>query len=95
MSQLLASLEDIEEFTNATVSDELVAPIQVQVYRVIRSELSPKYSPVVLAGWRDPEHTPVAIREIAGKMIAAHLYGDQGLYQEALDDLKELANGTG
>lgn len=94
MSQLLASLEDIEEFTGATVTDELVAPLQVQVYRVIRSELSSKYPPVVLASWSDPEHTPAAVREIAGKMIAAHLYGDQGLYQDALSSLKTLTNGN-
>lgn len=94
MSQLLASLEDIEAHTDKPVTEELVAPLQVLVYRTVRSQLSPRYSPITLAGWHDPEHTPTVVRSIAAKLIAAYLYCNQDLYDHAITELKELANGA-
>lgn len=94
MSQLLASLSDIEAYTDAPVSDELVAVLQVQAYRTIRSQLSVVYPPVELASWSNPDSTPSEIRAIAGELIAAYLLGNQDMYEEAIGKVKAIVDGT-
>lgn len=77
MAELLATLDDVNGFlpediiqlTNAE-DDQL----QIDVERIIKGFLAGTFSPTTLAGWSDPDSTPIEIRAIAGRFIAAFYY---------------------
>lgn len=80
---------------------------QLDAERVIKARLSGTFSPTTLASWDTPANTPVTIREIAGKLMAAMYYAKtfssevagvpeyaQWLYDQAMDTLDGIILGT-
>jgi hypothetical protein len=109
MTQLLASIEDVNTFLppNVQVQDSS-AQLQVDAQRLIRAQLAAVYPPTTLALWVNPDSTPELIRAIAGRLIAARYYaelisqesGDEvpgyalSLYTEAIMMLASIKDGS-
>lgn len=77
---MLASLDDINTHLpqdKLEADDSSVSLYQVDAERIIRGYLSGIFSPSTLAAWADPDTTPVVIRAIAGRLIAAAFYADR------------------
>jgi len=92
MAELLASNEDINTWLPA---DKLEANLantakeQIDAQRLIRGQLAGVFTPVIIAGWADPDTTPDLIRGVAGRLIAAFLY--RKVYSEDSTDIPEYA----
>lgn len=88
--EILANLDDINQFLDQTVAEatnENTSLIQVGVARVIRGNLYPVIDQVILQGWRTPNNTPEIIRELAGMFIAAqHYYNEWSKTNNIIDD---------
>lgn len=77
MAEILTTTDEINAFLPAgvVVADSTNTPeLQVAISRIIRGNLSSIFTPVTMATWNMPANTPEYVREIAAKLIAAHLY---------------------
>jgi hypothetical protein len=77
VAEILATYNDINAFLPVGVvlaDDDNAADLQIAIARVVRGNLSSIFTPLTLAAWADPDSTPDYIREVAAKLIAAHLY---------------------
>jgi hypothetical protein len=108
----LASLDDInthlpgDKFA-ATDGNPEIGLYQIDMERTIKGYLSSVFSQATLNGWANPANTPVYIRSIAGRLIAAFYYAKkvsedlpdwdrtypQRLYDEAMRMLEEVRTG--
>jgi hypothetical protein len=111
-TEIMATLDDINgnldgEVIEATADNSNLA--QVSVSRVVRGYLSAVVDTTTLMSWQTPETTPDIVREIAAKLIAAHVYfalaarqsydiGNfnyaQRLYDQAMAMLQGIIDGT-
>ena len=110
---MLADLDDINTFLptdklEATDGNDAITRFQVDVDRIIKGNLSSVFTAATLAGWADPATTPVFIRSVAGRLIAAFWYSlryseqmpdwdrtyPQRLYNEALAMIEQVRSGT-
>lgn len=109
---MLADLEDINTFLpqeklDATDGNPEINRFQVDIDRAIKGYLSSVYSQATLTAWADPDNTPVYIRGIAGRLIAALWYasklrtqGDwdksypQFIYNQGMDMLEMVRTGA-
>lgn len=110
MSQLLASLDDIQTWLpedKLKITDGSTAGFQVEAFRIVKSQLAGAFTPVTLNSWSSPTTTPPIIRTVASKLIAAFLYREaysediptvpeyaQALYNEAMAMMVEIRAGT-
>ena len=110
MTQLLASLTEIKTWLpddKLPVTDGTTGNFQIEVYRLVKSQLSGVFTPTVLSSWDAPDTTPEIIRGIAGRLIAAYVYREaysediaevpqyaQTLYNEAMAMLVGVRSGT-
>jgi phage gp36-like protein len=89
-----------------TIPDDLIQ-CKLDSERIVRGYLAGVVDSAVLASWATPETTPEVIRAITGRFCAALIYrtrysenrlGDpefaQNKYQEAMDLLMKVINGT-
>ena len=109
---MLATLDDVnthlpQDRLNATDGNEEIMRFQIDVERTIKGYLSTIYTPLIIAGWDEPDNTPDFIRGIAGRLIAAYWYASktsesspdwdgtyaQRLYNEAMKMLNDLVTG--
>jgi hypothetical protein len=107
---VLASLDDVNTWLPQDKLEADVADVdlfQEDADRVIKGYLSGVFSAVTLAGWADPGTTPVTIRAIAGRLVAAKFYKQryaedvvdipeyaQQLYDEAMAMLMQVVSGS-
>lgn len=111
---MLASLDDINSFLpldklRATDGNPEITLFQVDADRIVKAYLSSAFAPVTLAAWADPATTPVLIRAVAGRLIAAFYYRKklseqtathqeiaypQRVYNEAMNMLLEIRSGN-
>jgi hypothetical protein len=110
MPQILASLDDINTHLpsdKAQATDAKTELLQLDAVRTIKGMLSGTFTPVTLAAWGEPADTPVFIRSIAGRLIAARFYAllysedqtevpeyAQWLYDQAIADLGTVITGV-
>lgn len=110
MAEILATLDDV----NAHLPSDIIQltnaeddGIQLDTERIIKGFLAGTFSPLTLAGWSDPATTPMMIRAIAGRFIAAFYYKlrfsassgripqyAQDKYNEAWSMLRDVKTGT-
>ena len=63
MTQLLASIEDVNAFLPPNVqTQDSSAQLQVDAQRLIRAQLAAVYPPTTLASWINPDSTPELIK---------------------------------
>lgn len=114
VNQILASLDDIQTHlpvdkldVSASVAESAINLLEIDVDRLIKGMLSGVFTPLTLAGWDEPDHTPDQIRRIAGMLIAAIFYAQrfsednatvgtgfaQNLYNCGLSALNEIITG--
>lgn len=114
VNQILASLDDIQTHlpkdkldVSASIAEPAINLLEIDVDRLIKGMLSGVFTPLTLAGWDEPDHTPDQIRRIAGMLIAAMFYAQRfsedesavtGFAQEkyncAISMLNEIITGT-
>jgi hypothetical protein len=110
MANLLANLDDVKRWLpddKLQVTDGSTSNFQVEAYRIIKSQLAGVFKPLTLHGWDSPDHTPMIIRSVAGRLVAAYLYREaysediptipeyaQTLYNEAMSILDKIKAGT-
>jgi phage gp36-like protein len=106
----LATTEDVNTFLDESkvyVTDADSEPEQIDAERIIRGMLAGFVDPAQMALWKSPNKTPILIRSVAGRLVAAFryrkLYSEdvnevspyaQQLYNEAMDILRQIVNGT-
>lgn len=106
----LATTEDVNTFldeSKAYVTDADSEPEQVDAERIVRGYLAGFVDSAEMATWKSPSKTPILIRSVAGRLVAAFryrkLYSEdvnevspyaQQLYNEAMDVLRQIINGT-
>jgi hypothetical protein len=110
------ALADISDVTTHLPLDRIptvgsdVDGYQLSVERMVKGYLVGIFTPATLATWDTPTNTPVAIREIAGKLIAGLRYRNrtseenavgvedinygQRLYNEAMSALNDIRMGN-
>lgn len=92
MTQILASLDDINTHLpgdKLLATDANTELLQLDAVRTIKGMLSGTFSVVTLAAWDAPANTPVFIRGVAGRLIAARYYAQR--YSEDSTDVPEYA----
>lgn len=109
MAEILANLDDINTHlpTDKIEADDANTELyQVDAARFVRAMLAGTFTPVTLAGWDTPAHTPDLIRGIAGRLIAAKYFATRyaedsdvsefatGLYNAAMAYLNGIKSGT-
>ena len=105
-----ANLEDVNTHLpadKAQASDTDIVNLNVDAQRTIRARLASVFDlDSVINLWVNPTTTPEAIRQIAGKLIAAKFYANlvaeddangskfaQDLYNEAIQEINDIRNG--
>jgi hypothetical protein len=110
MAELLASNQDVNGFLpddKLQATDSNSSIFQVDAVQLIRGQLASSFAPTILVGWDSPDDTPVLVRQIAARLIAAQIYKKayseersqlpqyaQDIYDQAIEMLQQIRSGA-